>query len=51
MSTVRITSTGEFCPSAVTRSSRPLSRNSTSVLMPVSAVKASSTGWINAGWR
>ena len=35
MSTVRITSAGEFSPSAAMRSSRPLSRNSTWVLMPV----------------
>ena len=32
MSTVMMTSAGEFSPSAATRSSRPLSRNSTSRL-------------------
>jgi hypothetical protein len=51
MSTVIMTSAGEFAPSAFTRSARPSLMKIELTLILVSLAKASSNGWIRPGSR
>jgi len=51
ISTVNTRSASDRAPSATSRSAMPLSTKATFTAIPVSAVKASTSGWISSGWR